>query len=166
MALNEKDLLKRIDDLENRLEKLEKAIAGGAKPNSGKVPEDYEQIIKYKETSTSYYFLTNKGRVLEYSSAITPESGFRWNRFTMTDENGSKLLPDWLLAVKGNLLAIDEQDLLKGDTLQDLMECVAALRAKYRGVAGLPCLLPNMSVVYENKTMAAFKETTKSIKFN
>lgn len=56
MAINETELLTRIDSLENRIAKLEKALAGGAKPKNGTVPDDYEQIIKSKETPATLLF--------------------------------------------------------------------------------------------------------------
>lgn len=166
--MNEKELLKRIDGLEKRIEKLEKALAGGAKPKADKVPEDYEQIIKSKDTSAHYYYLTNKGRVLQYSSSLTPSrwnSDKQYNEAQYSDETKSKLKPEWLTRFKSNLLAIGEQYLLKGESVEALLDCVAALRAKYHTKAGLPCLLPNMSGVWESGSVSAFTESTKSIKF-
>lgn len=121
------------------------------------------RLSRVKRPQRRFYFLTNKGRVLQRSSYVTPYSAFTSERYT--DKTESKLKPEWLTRFKGNLLAIGEQELLKGESEEAVIECALALRAKYRATAGLPCLLPNMSVVRQNGEMEAFKEATKSIKF-
>lgn len=170
------EIEERIAALEKRIEKIEKALAVGPQCNNGGLPDDYEQIIKKKETSAAYYFLTNKGRILAserqiHTVYINPKYNpwySHYNYMYNDDKYKAELKGNrthWLYTYKFNLSAIGEDSLFTGESDNDILNCTTALRTKYRAAGALPCLLPNGVAITNEGGLLFLSETSKKIKF-
>lgn len=131
----------RIDDLEAKISKLESASSKSAPAR------DVEEIVAKKVTSSSGYYKTNKGRVVELDGSWIPSCS------------------NYLAKLKNVLIEIGEEDLLKGTDEAAIMECVARLRAKMGATTQYGVFLPNGITLWPDGTLRNLSPTNKNIKF-
>lgn len=134
-------LSSRIDALESKISKFDSASSKSAPAR------DVEEIVARKETSSSIYYKTNKGRVVERTSWWYSSSS------------------DYLAKLKNVLIEIGEEDLLKGTDEAAIMECVARLRAKMGATTQYGVFLPNGITLWPDGWLCSVSPTNKNIKF-
>ncbi|MDE6325976.1 MAG: hypothetical protein K2M02_07375 [Duncaniella sp.] len=132
----------RIDDLEAKISKLESASSKSAPAR------DVDEIVAIKVTSSSGYYKTNKGRVVEHTWSWDPSYS-----------------SDYLAKLKNVLIEIGEEDLLKGTDEAAIMECVARLRAKMGATTQYGVFLPNGITLWADGRLRSVSPTNKNIKF-
>lgn len=154
------ELHKLISALSSRIDALETKISKLGSASSKSAPAgDVEEIVAKKETSSSYYYKTNKGRIVEYGQSWFPyvsDSNLR-----TTDE----IKPDYLTKLKSVLIEIGEEDTLKGADKAAVVECVARLRAKMGATTQYGVFLPNGITLWPNGFLLTVSPTNKNIKF-
>ena len=157
------EILKRLEALEARIAKLEKArTAASSAPAGG----NREVIIDTKTTSDYIYYKTSEGRILD--------GGYWFTNSSLESAND-------LREFKKILIEIDEEDAidftgLDADSLKDVKEKnteryekfmmqLARLTTKYGSKGVLPALLPNDVALYSNGVFRKTSVSKKNIKF-
>lgn len=144
------ELHKLISVLSSRIDVLEAKISKLGSASSKSAPaKDVEEIVVVKFTSSSSYYKTNKGRVLEGT--------WDWWRPSVDKE--------YLAKLKNVLIEIGEEDLLKGADEAAIMECVARLRAKMGATTQYGVFLPNGITLWPDGMLRNVSPTNKNIKF-
>lgn len=156
------DILKRLESLEARIAKLEKAPTTAPSNNSNR------EVItekKYIGNSGTTYYLTSEGRVLSndgYYYSYVGDTGY-------------------LLRLEQTLIEIGEEDAIEISdlTAESLKEAkdkntdrykkfitqLTRLATKYGSKGVLPALLPNDTVLYTGGNFIKTEVTKKAIKF-
>lgn len=143
------ELHKLISALSSRIDALETKISKFGSASSKSAPaRDVEEIVARKETSSSIYYKTNKGRVVEWHQSWYPSS-----------------YDSYLAQFKNVLIEIGEEDMLKGTDEATVMECVARLRSKMGATTQFGVFLPNGITLEANGTLRTVSPTNKNIKF-
>lgn len=155
------EILKRIESLEARLAKLEKAPAAATTAASG----NREVIVDVKKTSDYTYYKTSEGRVLVRDSY---GSGFVW-------------CPGYLIGLKKILIEIGEEEAIdlsgfddssledarkkRTESYEKFIMQVTRLITKYGSKGSLPALLPNDAVLDSDGSYNNTSVSKKNIKF-
>lgn len=154
------ELHKLISALSSRIDALETKISKLGSASSKSAPaKDVEEIVARKQTSSTIYYKTNKGRIVEFYHEWFPyvlDSNRRY-----TDE----IKPDYLAKLKSVLIEIGEEDMLKGSDKAAIMECVARLRAKMGATTQYGVFLPNGITLWPGGNLHTVSPTNKNIKF-
>lgn len=151
IELNEEEmneLLKRLEALEARIAKLEKALATGA---SASASQDREYIVAHKMVSQqgyayvyNHYFKTSKGRILEDMRS--------W------DDKNEK----YRETLKNALIGIGDESEIKAD--EPIGTFLARIRAKYNPDQALPTLIGGY-VLMPYGDIKSIRLSNKNIKF-
>ncbi|MDE6436127.1 MAG: hypothetical protein K2K69_01275 [Muribaculaceae bacterium] len=157
------EILKRLEALEARIAKLEKARTAASSALAG---GNREVITDTKTTSDYIYYKTSEGRILD--------GGYWFTNYSLESAND-------LREFKKILIDIDEEDAidftgLDADSLKDVKEKnteryekfmmqLARLTTKYGSKGVLPALLPNDVALYSNGVFRKTSVSKKNIKF-